>query len=286
MKLFTLVIKTVGAAGSLREGIRAEEGKIQCGVYNPIGRRTKGYEFNWADLGLEGRPWEYLGCEVEIDVKTDSKDTVFQLASKPFKSTWCVKASEVTFPNDSTLKAPDGTEFDLSIMNFGALRNNLLFNEGGQYIPGWNWVKNCNSPTDPVFTNPVYCSNYFVFIKVPQFGKNFMADVMHDLNTNDGLPDVSVIPTAHAGAVGAEYVVVSNQTRTLGKDEPSARNSIRVVLKDKYDAYLAGTAQAHEMMVLNYTDSADTFIGTVLLVDYNTVEEKLMGVYLTGEKLS
>ena len=82
---YTLVIKTVGAAGSLREGIRCEEGKVEAGKYNPIGRRTVGFPFNWSDFGLEGRPWEYLGCEFEIDVKDGSNNKEYQIATKPVK---------------------------------------------------------------------------------------------------------------------------------------------------------------------------------------------------------
>ena len=86
--------------------------------------------------------------------------------------------------------------------------------------------------------------------------------------------------------VGVELgILAQHEKRSLGTGEPCFRNAIRVVLKEKYDAYLAGTAQEYEMMTLNYTDSADSFIGTVLLVDYNTVQEKLMGVYLTGDKI-
>ena len=286
---YTLVIETVGAATIRRVGIRSEEGKVQAGKYNPVGRRTTKYEFNWADFGLEGKPWEYLGSEFEIDVKDfeekELKNTVYQIATKPVKSLWCAKASDITFPNEKTVKLPNGVELDLSIMNYGGLRQNLLFNEGGQYIPNWNWVKNCNSPTDLVFTLPAYNSAYYVFIHLPQFGKNFITDVPTDLNVNDGLEDVDVIPAAHTGAIGTEYVVVANDQRSLGSAAPAYKNAIRIVVKEQYDAYLAGTHSDNDILNLNYTDSENDFIGTVLLIDYNTVEEKIMGVYLTGEKI-
>ena len=287
---YTLVIETVGAATIHRVGIRSEEGKVGAGYYNPIGRRTIGFEFNWSDFGLEGRPWEYLGSEFEIDVKQfeekELKNTVYQIATKPVKSVWCEKADSLVFPDDKSVKMSDGTVLDLSIMNYGGLRQNLLFNEGGQYLPNWNWVKNCNSPTDLVFTLPSYNYGYYVFIHVPQYGKNFITDLPADLNVNDGLENVDVIPAAHAGAVGSEYIVVANDQRNLAAGDPAYKNSIRIVLRTAYENYLAGTALPHEILNLNYTDANNDFIGTVLLVDYNSVEEKIMGVYLTGEKIT
>ena len=68
--------------------------------------------------------------------------------------------------------------------------------------------------------------------------------------------------------------------------DPAYKNSIRIVLRTAYENYLAGTALPHEILNLNYTDANNDFIGTVLLVDYNSVEEKIMGVYLTGEKIT
>ena len=279
---YTLVIETLNVATIYRTGVRCEEGKVQVGKYNPAGRRTKDYEFDWASLGLEGKPWEYLGSECEIDISDEANPV---MVTKPVKSLWCVKATDVTFPDSNTLQIPDGTTFDLKIMNYGGLRQNLLFNEGGQFLPGWNWVKNCNSPTDSVFTKAPYNTAYYVLIKAPQYGKNFITDVPTDLNVNDGLEDVDAIPAMPEGALGMEYVVVANDQGGVSTLGACFKNSIRIVLKDRYDAYLAGRHAETDVLHLNYTDSENDFIGTVLFVYYDAVEEKIMSVYNTGTKI-
>ncbi len=280
---YTLVIETLNVETIRRTGVRCEPGKVQVGKYNPTGRRTKGYEFDWASLGLEGKPWEYLGSECEIDI-TDEANPV--MLTKPVKSVWCVKATDVTFPDTKTLQIPDGTTFELKIMNYGGLRQNLLFNEGGQFVPNWNWAKNCNSPTDTLYTSDSYNYGYYVIIKVPQYGKNFITDVPADLNVNDGLEDVDVIPAMPTGAIGTQYVVVANDQRSLGTAQPTFKNAIRVVVREQYEAYLTGRYNETDVLNLNYTDTDNDYLGTVLLVNYSSVEEKIMGVYLTGEKIT
>ena len=285
--IYTLVLQSGEVTYEDRVGVRAPEGKISCGVYNPVGRRTKNYEFDWASLGLEGRPWEYLGSEVTIDVKTDD-ETSYQMYTKPIKSTWCVKASDITFPDDYTLQIPDGTTFDLKIMCYVELMSNFLFNSGMNTMPNWNWFKNCNSSKDLLYNNPAYCSGYFVISKIPQYKRNFITDTMcpinGNLNDNDGVQSVSVFQAPHVGAIGEDYVIVANEVRSLGAGKPTEKHTIRVVKKSAYESYLStGTALLSDEMILNYSDSEDKYLGAVLQVDYNYSDVKYYGIYNTGE---
>ena len=169
--LYTLVIKTVGASGDERTGVRAAEGKIEAGTYSANGRtRTKGYEFDFASLGLEGYAWEYLGAEVEIDL-TGAEPKII---STPEKSTFCVTRDEISLDEAGKIATVRGVEFDLSVINYGWLRTNTLLNEGGQYIPGWNDKSTIKSGASTVFKSEKYVSSYYFFTKATQFNQTML----------------------------------------------------------------------------------------------------------------
>ena len=189
--LYTLVIKTVGASGDDRTGVRAAAGKIEAGVYSANGRtRTESYEFDFASLGLEGYAWEYLGAEVEIDTSGATP----KLVGKPAKSTFCVTLDKVTF--DSATKATvGGVEFDLAKINWGLLRPNTLLNEGGQYIPGWN-DPSISSKDSGIFTSASRKVSLYFFVNAPMFKKQMCvsyADTTYDKNAP--LPEGVTLPT-------------------------------------------------------------------------------------------
>ncbi len=287
--IYTLVLESSSVTYEDRMGVRAAEGKIECGYYNPVGRRVKGYEFTFADLGLEGSAWEYLGCEVIIDVKEDD-DTVYEMVTTPFKSTWCVKASDITFPDTYTLQIPDGTTFDLKIMCYVELMQNFLFNSGMNTMPKWAWFKNCNSSADLLYNDNRYNYGCFVISKIPQYNRNWITDTMApvhgDLNVNDGLLSVADFEPVTSTSYGEEYVIVANEVRSLGVGEAVEKYTVRVVKKDAYEKYLTtGKVELSEEMILNYADSNDEYLGSVVLVNYNYSDVKYYGFYNTGEKM-
>ncbi len=180
--LYTLVIKTVGATGDERTGVRAAAGKIEAGTYAASGRsRTGGYEFDFASLGLEGRAWEYLGATVEIDL-TGAEP---KIVNKPEKSTFCVRYEDITFDSNGKNVKVCGVDFDLSVINYGILRTNTLLNEGGQLIPGWNDKVTINSSSSKFFTTDKYKNSLYFFTTAPQFNQTLLisyADTTYDPN--------------------------------------------------------------------------------------------------------
>ena len=208
----------------------------------------------------------------------------------PFKSTWCVKADEITFPEDKVLQIPDGTTFDLSIMCYVELMSNFLLNSGMNTMPNWNWFKNCNSSKDLLYNDPRYNAGYFILTKIPQYKRNMITDTMSpvngNLNVNDGVQSADVFQAPYAFSVGEEYVIVANEVRALGKGEVTPKHTIRVVRKGVYDVYLAnGKVDVADEMLLNYSDSEDKYLGAIVLVDYNYSDVKYYGIYNTGEKV-
>ena len=156
---YTLVIEKVGQSGDARMGVRASEGQVQIAVYNATGKkRTEAYEVDFSILGVSGHPWEYLGATVVLDLSDEDN---IKVVTPPKKTTYCVSLSEMTFPNSTTVKMPDGTEFNIAKMNWGGLTNHYLLNEGGQYIPGWNDTSIVNSSSG-MFTNESFSSGYYL----------------------------------------------------------------------------------------------------------------------------
>ena len=156
---YTLVIEEVGQSGDARIGVRAPAGMIGAGVYNKLGtKRTDEYLFDFSILGVSGHPWEYLGATVVLDLSDEDN---IKVVTPPKKTTYCVSLSEMTFPNSTTVKMPDGTEFNIAKMNWGGLTNKYLLNEGGQYIPKWNDPSIVNSSSG-MFTNESFSSGYYL----------------------------------------------------------------------------------------------------------------------------
>ncbi len=180
--LYTLVIKTVGASGDDRTGVRAAAGKIQAGVYSANGRtRTQNFEFDFASLGLPGYAWEYLGAEVEIDTSGAAP----KITGTPVKSTFCVTREQITFDAAGKIATVAGVEFDISKINYGWLRTNTLLNEGGQFIPGWNDKATINSQSSTLFNSEKYIKSIYIFVNAAQFGQQMLvqyADTTYDKN--------------------------------------------------------------------------------------------------------
>jgi predicted small lipoprotein YifL len=126
--LYTLVIKNVGSTGDERTGLRAAAGKIEAGTYAANGRsRTKGYEFDFASLGLPGYAWEYLGAEVEIDIAGAEP----KMVSTPAKSMFCVSYDEIVWNPSGSVATVGGINFDVTEINYGCERQNTLPHGGG-----------------------------------------------------------------------------------------------------------------------------------------------------------
>jgi len=166
---YTLVIEKAGTVGDERIGVRCDAGKIQAGTYNTSGKkRTASYEFDFASLGLEGHSWEYLGATVEIDVSDAANPKII---NTPVKSTFAVKTADLTFPNDTTVKLPNGIEINLATCNYGILRPNNLLNEGGWYIPGWNDKTTILNKNNNHFVNPNYIQEWAIWTVCDYKGK-------------------------------------------------------------------------------------------------------------------
>ncbi|MBO4217877.1 MAG: hypothetical protein J5940_08015, partial [Clostridia bacterium] len=195
--LYTLVIKTVGASGDDRTGVRAAAGKIQAGTYAANGRtRTQSFEFDFASLGFPGYAWEYLGAEVEIDTSGAEP----KITSTPVKSTFCVTREQITFDESGKKATVCGVEFDISKINYGWLRPNTLLNEGGQFIPGWNDKASINSQSSTVFNSDKYIKSLYFFVNATQFDQQMLvcyADVTYDKN--------APLPEGTAVGVGTYY---------------------------------------------------------------------------------
>lgn len=131
---YTMVIETPGTSGNERIGVRCELGKVQIGQYNKLGsKRTEFLEFNWADLGLPGEGYEYLGSTFEFD--TSGSTPV--LKNTPEKTLFVIPVAELKLEDDGVL-LPNGKKIDYTVINDGVMRPKSLINEGGKYIMGWN----------------------------------------------------------------------------------------------------------------------------------------------------
>lgn len=161
---WTLVIAKPGTSGDERVGVLAEPGKIVAGTYNTAGnqRKTTEYVFDFASLGLEGKSWEYLGARVELDLSDENNPKIL---NKIEKTCFCVQYTDLTFPTDTSVKLPNGVEFDLTNINYGMIRTNNLLNEGGWYIPKWNDKTTVTSKESKLFTHEDFVMNYYIFIK-------------------------------------------------------------------------------------------------------------------------
>ena len=169
---YSLVIEKIGQSGDARMPIRAAAGKVQVGSYNAAGKkRNASYELDFSALGVEGHAWEYLGATVVLDVSDAANIKVIKAPEK--KTSYCVKLNEITFPNDTTVKMPDGTEFDIASMNWGGLTNKYLLNEGGWYIPGWNDTSIVNASSG-MFTKEAFNSGWYFICGCALYNENVM----------------------------------------------------------------------------------------------------------------
>ena len=169
---YSLVIEKIGQSGDARMPIRAAAGKVQIATYNAAGKkRTASYEIDFSALGLEGHAWEYLGATVVLDVSDAANIQVIKAPEK--KTSYCVKLSEISFPNEITVKMPDGKEFDIASMNWGGLTNTYLLNEGGWYIPGWNDTSIQNSSSG-MFTKEAFNTGWYFICGCELYGENVM----------------------------------------------------------------------------------------------------------------
>ena len=160
---WTLVIAKPGTAGDERVGVLAEPGKIVAGTYNTAGNQRKDeYVFDFASLGLEGKSWEYLGAKVELDLSDKNNPKIL---NKIEKTCFCVQYTDLTFPTDTSVKLPNGVEFDLSNINYGMIRTNNLLNEGGWYIPKWNDKTTVTSKDSKLWNGETFVNDYYIFIK-------------------------------------------------------------------------------------------------------------------------
>lgn len=131
---YTLVIETPGSSGDSRIGVLAAAGKVQVGRYDKTGlERIGSVELNWADLKLEGQPWEYLGSTFEFD--TTSGTPV--LTNAPVKTCFAIAFDKAQI-DGTDLVLPNGEKVALGSLNWGKLRANNLLNEGGKFASGWN----------------------------------------------------------------------------------------------------------------------------------------------------
>ncbi|MBQ7624701.1 MAG: hypothetical protein IJS65_05465 [Clostridia bacterium] len=187
--LYTLVIEEVGASGDDRTGARAAEGKIEVGFYNAAGTaRVKGIEFDWAELGLEGEPWEYLGAVVEVDESGEKA----KIVSVPDKCTFCVKSDELKFDEAANTVSFGEQTFSIPDLNYGWLRTKTLLNEGGQYIPKWN-DHSVTSPSSSLFTSEKYAGSYYFFVKCDLLDQTLIANY-EDAQTADKVLPTGIAP--------------------------------------------------------------------------------------------
>ena len=190
---YTLVIEKIGTAGDERMPVSAAAGTVAFGYYNMAGNKRNGeYVVEWASLGLSGEPWEYLGALVELDVSDPANPKILNTI---VKSTWVVKCSDVTFPDDTTVKLPDGTTFDLTNINYGGLRNEYLINEGGWFIPKWDDKTTVTSKTSNIFTAERHNQNYYLFTRCPQFGQDLIYDLKEPFKVSIDTPTNPNTPT-------------------------------------------------------------------------------------------
>ena len=130
----TLVIGVPGSSGDERIGVLAEAGMVEIGRYKRDGmERTGSLKMAWVDLGLEGKPWEYLGATFEFD----TSGTAPVLTNVPEKSCFAIALAD-TVQDGIALNLPNGNTVALTSLNWGRLRANNLLNEGGKYAAGWN----------------------------------------------------------------------------------------------------------------------------------------------------
>lgn len=122
---------------SNRKAIVAEKGMVLLGEYNAVGMvRKADYAFNWADLGLEGEAWEYLGSTFEVDFADPAKPVII---SKPTqKSAFAYEGrGSIPFEGDNHIKLPIGSyEIKGKLCNAGYNGTNLV-NESGNHIRRW-----------------------------------------------------------------------------------------------------------------------------------------------------
>ena len=131
---YTLVIETPGSSGDDRIGVLADAGMVEIGRYKRDGmERTGSLKLAWADLGLEGEAWEYLGATFEFD--TTGATPV--LTNKPEKSCFAIALADVVQDGEN-LTLPNGKVLPLTDLNYGRLRANNMLNEGGKFASGWN----------------------------------------------------------------------------------------------------------------------------------------------------
>ena len=169
---YTLVIEKVGQSGDARMGVRAAAGKVQIGSYNSAAtKRNKNFEIDWSLLGLEGHPWEYLGATVVLDVSDEANIKVIKAPEK--KTAYCVKLDEITFPDATHMKMPDGTEFDITATNWGGLTNTYLLNEGGWFIPKWNDTS-ITGQDSLMFTREDFSSGWYFIVRCDLYNESVM----------------------------------------------------------------------------------------------------------------
>jgi len=134
----TIAIKNRGESSiNDRVGIQAEKGTVQLATYHKSGAlRQNVTTFQWADLGLEGQPWEYLGSVFEVELADPANPVIL---SKPTqKSAFVYEGrARIPFEGDNQIKLPIGT-FDIpgKLQHCGFNGQNLIC-EGGQFLPKW-----------------------------------------------------------------------------------------------------------------------------------------------------
>jgi len=175
---YTFVVKEVGLKANAREGVLAEEGKIQAAIYSDDGTtRTMVGEWDFASLGLPGAAWEYLGATVVLDMSDESNP---KLINTPVKSTFCVAYDQIEFPDSTTAKIK-GTDvtIDLSEFNQATLRKDVLIDVDGNYAGAWESAASKNN-TSREFTRNT--TKDFIFSKItlvnPETGEENVQDLI------------------------------------------------------------------------------------------------------------
>ena len=168
---YTLVIEKVNAVGDDRIGVKSTDGKVEIGHYNASGtRRMQSYELDWASLGLEGLPYEYLGSTFVLDVSDPDN---IKVTNTPKKATYVVTFADVKIGGQESLETttyemPDGYKFNLSDLHYGIVRPNNLLNEGGKFVTGWN-DKSVNTPN--LFIKEESIKNYYYMTAAELYNK-------------------------------------------------------------------------------------------------------------------
>ena len=168
---FTLVIEKVNSVGDDRLGVKAAEGKVEIAHYNSSGtRRMQFFELDWASLGLEGLPYEYLGSTFVLDVSDPDN---IKVTNTPKKATYVVTFADVKIGGQESLETttyemPDGYKFNLSDLHYGIVRPNNLLNEGGRFVTGWN-DKSVNTPN--LFIKESSVKDYYYMTAVELYNK-------------------------------------------------------------------------------------------------------------------